>query len=109
MTACANSTLSHRATRIDQATRIQRLQNFIEPVKSQWKNEDLKRALASYGGFCEVMGLDKAQHYLVRRRIHEINDWGSIELDAEGLALQKELEDRQTVRHCKSWLSSGLY
>jgi exportin-5 len=43
------------------------------------------------------MGLDKAQQYLVRRRIHEISDWGSIELDAEGLALQKELEDRQTV------------
>ncbi len=43
------------------------------------------------------MALDKAQAYLMRRRVHEISDWGSVELDAEGLALQAELEERQNV------------
>jgi hypothetical protein len=44
------------------------------------------------------MGLDKAQKYLQQRQIHQIGDWGSAVLDAEGLALQAELEQRQTVR-----------
>jgi exportin-5 len=53
--------------------------------------------LSSYAGFCELVGLDKAQRYLAQRRIHEIADWGAAELDAEGLALQAELEQRQSV------------
>lgn len=47
------------------------------------------------------MALDKAQEYLARRRTHELADWGSADLDAEGLALQNELEHRQTVRHAR--------
>jgi exportin-5 len=88
---------SHRASRIDPDERIKRLQGFVEPVKALWKNDSLKQALSSYGGFCGLMGLDKAQDYVARRRIHEISDWGSVSLDAEGMALQKELEDRQAV------------
>lgn len=33
----------------------------------------------------------------MRRRIHENRDWGSADLDEEGLALQAELEQRQSV------------
>lgn len=87
----------HRATNIDQATRMQRLQTFVEPVKTQWRDEGLKNALGSYQGFCELIGLDKAQRYLAARRVHQLNDWGSVELDAEGSALQAELEERQQV------------
>jgi hypothetical protein len=43
------------------------------------------------------MALDKAQEYITRKRLHEFQDWGSIELDDEGKALQAELEARQTV------------
>lgn len=66
-------------------------------MKAQWKNENLKKALSSYSGFCELIRLDKAQNYLARSRI-QAADWGTVELDAEGLALQNELEERQTVR-----------
>lgn len=52
------------------------------------------------------MGLDKAQGYIIHKRMHDIQDWGSVELDDEGKALQAELEARQTVsascpRNCK--------
>lgn len=57
----------------------------------------MKQSLGSYDGFCQLLGLDKAQNYLAQRRVHEIADWGSTELDAEGLALQAELEQRQSV------------
>lgn len=87
----------HRATNIDQATRLERLQSFVEPVLSQWRDENLRNALGSYNGFCEIIGLDKAQRYLAARGVHRISDWGSVELDAEGIALQAELEERQQV------------
>lgn len=87
----------HRATNLDHATRLQRLQMFVEPVKAQWRDEGLKRALESYQGFCEMIGLDKAQRYLAHRRVDQIAEWGSVELDAEGLALQAEMEERQQV------------
>ncbi|KAH6614771.1 armadillo-type protein [Chaetomium sp. MPI-SDFR-AT-0129] len=101
----------HRATRIDPALRLSKLTAFIEPVKNQWKDESLKQALGSYSGFCELLGLDKVQEYVVRRRIHENRDWGSADLDEEGLALQAELEQRQSalpLRVTKSFLTYSV-
>ncbi|KAK0713838.1 armadillo-type protein [Lasiosphaeria miniovina] len=101
----------HRATSIDQGIRMTRLATFIDPVKNQWKVESLKQALNSYQGFCELVGLDKVQKYLADRRIHEINDWGSTDLDAEGLALQNEMEQRQSLlplRLTKSFLTYSV-
>lgn len=90
-------TIIHRCSRLDKETKVQKLQEFIEPVKAQWRNDNLKKALASYSGFCEMMALDKAQDYLARKRVHEVKDWGSMPLDEEGKALQAEMEERQTV------------
>ncbi|KAK0610469.1 armadillo-type protein [Bombardia bombarda] len=101
----------HRAAQIDPAVRLSRLAAFVEPIKNQWKDPSLKGALISYGGFCELIGLDKAQKYLANRRIHGISDWGSAELDAEGLALQSELEQRQAflpLRSTKSFLTYSV-
>lgn len=67
-------------------------------MKSLWNDDGLKQALGSYGGFCEILGLDRAQKYIAQRRIHEIGDWGAVDLDAEGRALQDDLEERQAVR-----------
>ncbi|KAI0015849.1 armadillo-type protein [Xylariomycetidae sp. FL0641] len=104
-------TIIHRSTRLDQATKLEKLHGFIEPVKSQWQNGQLKEALASYEGFTQLMALDKAQNYLSRTRLHEIQDWGSLELDAEGQALQTELEERQAIlplRPTKSFLTCSI-
>lgn len=79
-------------------TKIQKLAEFIEPVKAQWQDEGIRASLKSYAGFCQYLGLDKAQRYLTSIRAHEISDWGARELDAEGLALQSELEERLKVR-----------
>ncbi|KAF3806160.1 Protein MSN5 [Colletotrichum gloeosporioides] len=101
----------HRATNIDPSTQFERLHGFIKPVTSLWQNHELKSALSSYSGFCELMALDKAKRYLMSHRVHEVKDWGSSELDAEGLALQSELEERQKVlplRPTKSFLSFSV-
>ena len=87
----------HRATSINPELKMQRLRGFIDPITSQWQDPALKGALDSYSGFCELMALDKAKKYLLGHRAHEVADWGRCELDAEGLALQAELEEKQRV------------
>ena len=76
---------------------MQKLSEFVEPVKAQWQTESFRASVMSYTNFCEFLGLDKAQRYLIGRKVHEITDWGAAELDAEGLALQTELEERLKV------------
>ena len=57
----------------------------------------LEQSLSSFEGFCEILGLGKVGEYLKSHRVHEIQDWGTIQLDAEGLAIQSELSDRFRV------------
>ncbi|KAI1105441.1 ARM repeat-containing protein [Jackrogersella minutella] len=104
-------TIVHRSTRLDPATKTQKLRGFVDPVVTQWQNDNLKQALSSYAGFCELMALDKAHNYLARKQMQNISDWGSVELDSEGQALQAELEERQTLlplRPTKSFLTCSV-
>ncbi len=89
--------LSHRAHNVELQMKIQKLSEFIEPVKAQWQTENIRSAVASYSGFCEQLALDEAQNYLARKQADKIQDWGSYELDAEGLTLQNEMEERIKV------------
>ncbi|POR36483.1 Uncharacterized protein TPAR_03323 [Tolypocladium paradoxum] len=101
----------HRSSGIDTQTKVQKLSEFVEPVKAQWQAENVRASLGSYSNFCEFLGLDKAQRYLVSHKAHEIRDWGASELDAEGLALQSELEERLKalpLRPTKSFLAFSV-
>lgn len=96
---------------MDAQAKIQKLREFIDPVKAQWQTDTVRNSLESYVSFCELLGLDKAQNYMANRRAHEIADWGSQELDAEGLALQNELEERLKLlplRSTKSFLAFSV-
>lgn len=96
---------------MDAQAKIQKLREFIDPVKAQWQTDTVRNSLESYASFCELLGLDKAQNYMANRRAHEIADWGSQELDAEGLALQNELEERLKLlplRSTKSFLAFSV-
>jgi len=89
--------LRHRSKTVDPQIREQRLQAFLSPVKQSWLNPMLEQSLSSFEGFCEILGLGKVGEYLKSRRVHEIQDWGTVQLDAEGLAIQSELSDRFRV------------
>ncbi|KAJ2998294.1 hypothetical protein NUW58_g362 [Xylaria curta] len=104
-------TIVHRSRRLDQNTKVQKLRGFLDPIRAQWQDAQLKQSLVSYAGFCELMALDKAQEYVIRKRMHEVQDWGSVDLDEEGKALQVELEARQTslpLRLTKSFLTCSV-
>ncbi|KHO01087.1 KapL [Metarhizium album ARSEF 1941] len=87
------------------------LAEFVDPVKAQWQSEPIRASLKSHTDFCKYLGLDKAQKYLASRRAHELKDWGSCELDSEGLSLQNELEERLKtlpLRPTKSFLAFSV-
>ncbi len=68
-----------------------------------WQDPQLEQALSSFGGFCDLLGLSKIRDFLVTRRVHEIEDWQYYQLDAEGQALQKQLEESLKVCAAFSW------
>jgi exportin-5 len=88
---------SHRATKIDPDLRLQKLHAFINPVQQLWQNQEIDQAITSFNGFCDLLGLSKVRDYLVSRQVHEIDEWGHYQLDAEGQAIQRELEERLKV------------
>lgn len=77
--------------------RHQRLEAFITPIQSLWEDPALLEPISSFDGFCNLLGLDKVQNYLASKRVHEIQNWGSYQLDDEGQAIQKELDERVKV------------
>ncbi|KAH0542112.1 hypothetical protein FGG08_003492 [Glutinoglossum americanum] len=88
------TTLSHRATSIDSQLRESRLQSFVTPIRLSWQDAELTRSISTFQGFCNLLGLGKVQEYLVSRQVHKIEEWSQYQLDAEGRAIQTELNER---------------
>ena len=88
---------SHRTTKLNKELQLQRLRGFITPVQQSWDNLQLTHAASSFEGFCDLLGLSQVSPYLVSRKVHEIQEWGLYQLDSEGQAIQKELEEHVKV------------
>ncbi|KAI9816501.1 MAG: hypothetical protein M1827_001633 [Pycnora praestabilis] len=102
--------ITHRSTSIDQNTRETRLQGFLAPIKRSWQDPELTGSLSSFEGFCALLGMSKVQDYLASRRVHEIADWSSAPLDAEGQAIQTALSghfQQLPLRRTKAFLAQS--
>ncbi len=100
----------HRAKGINPDARMARLHSIIQPVVQSWQNPALTAVISSFGGFCDILGMGKVNDYLVSRQVHKIADWGTFDLDEEGLAIQTELQERVKslpLRQTKAFLSSS--
>lgn len=100
-----------RAKNIDDEQRMQRLQVYLQPVQQMWQDVQMQQALASLDGFCDLLGLTTARQYLIRRRVHETEDWSQLRLDAEGQALQADIEARGAalpLRTTRVFLSASV-
>jgi len=92
--------LSHRATNVNAQIRLQKLQVFVQPIQQLWQTPELENALSSFDNFCDLMSLSSTREYLVSRHVHGIQEWSLYQLDAEGQAVQKQLEERLKVNSC---------
>lgn len=77
--------------------RVTKLKAFVDPVQMAWQNPEMDASVSSFSAFCDLLGLTQVKNYLVSRNAHEIQDWGLYELDAEGQAVQTQLEERLKV------------
>ena len=82
----------HRASCLDLKQRTTRLEPVLENLTSRWQDRRLSEALASFDGFCDLMGLRSIQQYISTRNVGQLQDWSSYPLDTEGKALQLQTQ-----------------
>ncbi|KAF7929900.1 uncharacterized protein EAE97_009497 [Botrytis byssoidea] len=100
-------TIIHRNSKIDPEIRLQKLQGFLTPVQASWQNSEMNHAVEGFSGFCDLLGLNRVRDFLVTRRVHEIQDWSTYQLDSEAQSIQKDMEERLKalpLRTTKSFL-----
>ena len=84
--------ITHRASSVDPEPRKQRLEQFLQPLVSQWQDGELSQSLSTFDSFCQILGMEDIQQYATSRSIHRIRDWSSQPLDDEGRALQGRMQ-----------------
>ncbi|KAF7943458.1 hypothetical protein EAE96_011384 [Botrytis aclada] len=100
-------TIIHRNSKIDPEIRLQKLQGFLTPVQASWQDSEMNHAVEGFSGFCNLLGLNRVRDFLVTRRVHEIQDWSTLQLDSEAQSIQKDMEERLKalpLRTTKSFL-----
>ncbi|KAF7882970.1 hypothetical protein EAF00_011459 [Botryotinia globosa] len=100
-------TIIHRNSKIEPEIRLQKLQGFLTPVQASWQNSEMNHAVEGFSGFCDLLGLNRVRDFLVTRRVHEIQDWSTYQLDSEAQSIQKDMEERLKalpLRTTKSFL-----
>ncbi|KAF7912211.1 uncharacterized protein EAF01_001232 [Botrytis porri] len=100
-------TIIHRNSKIDPEIRLQKLQGFLTPVQASWQDSEMNHAVEGFSGFCDLLGLNRVRDFLVTRRVHEIQDWSTYQLDSEAQSIQKDMEERLKalpLRTTKSFL-----
>ncbi|KAK2803210.1 hypothetical protein FQN50_007077 [Emmonsiellopsis sp. PD_5] len=83
--------IMQRAPQVDSGLRQSRLHSFIEPIRASWGNEEFKQISSSFGGFCQMLGLDRVWPYLQAKQAQKIEDWSVIPLDDEGQNIQSDM------------------
>ena len=82
---------------MDQRLRETRLESFFSPIKQSWDNPELRNILTTFQGFTVLLGIERVQHYLINRKVQEIEDWSEVALDDEGRALQSDMNTKFLV------------
>jgi exportin-5 len=89
---------SHRTSNLEPHVRETRLRAFLEPVRQSWQNEEFRNAASSFNGFCQLLGLERVGPYMQARQAQKLENWSSVVLDDEGVAIQQEMTKKFHVR-----------
>jgi exportin-5 len=88
---------SQRAPNIDSAERNARLENYVNQTLVKWSNPQFCNSLQSFEGFCSLLGLTNFQEFFFKKNASQVEDWTSVPLDEEGLALKARIDAAQQV------------
>ncbi|KAK7529994.1 armadillo-type protein [Phyllosticta citribraziliensis] len=102
--------INHRSMSRDRTLQDARLQQMMGEVKAGWQNPHLAESLSSFESFCDMLGLGNIAVFMAAKCFHQVPDWASQQLDAEGQAKQAEILaqfQRFPLRLTKSLLSAS--
>ncbi|KAF4549714.1 Hypothetical protein D9617_20g027700 [Elsinoe fawcettii] len=87
-------TLTQRTVQLDEQSRLTQLQPLLEPIATEWSDDNLAQSVASFEGFCELVGLSKLTNYIEQAKFYESSDWGERSLDDAGAYIQKLINQK---------------
>ncbi|CAK3972011.1 related to nuclear transport receptor CRM1 MSN5 (importin beta superfamily) [Lecanosticta acicola] len=99
----------HRASGIDNDTRMSKLQEMLQPTYEAWAKPGLTGQVNSLQSFCDTVGMNNLPEFYRAEGFDRIQEWSAQELDEAGKALQweiKEKADHLPLRMTKSMLSA---
>lgn len=77
----------------------------MEPVRNAWQNPEFRNMSSSFGGFCELLGLEKVGPFMQSQQAASIEDWSSVPLDDTGKGIQEQMTKRFQVRVLKLFIN----
>lgn len=100
----------HRSTVLDDEIRNARLNELLEPTLRQWENRAFQDSLTSFESFCELLGLREIPEFLLSSKVHTIEDWSTMPLNAHGQQLRESIltrSDTLPLQATRSLLSAS--
>lgn len=99
----------HRASGIDNGTRMSKLQEMLQPTYDAWADPSLSQQVNSLPNFCDAVGMGNLADFYKAHGFDRVPDWSAQLLDQAGQARQAEIKekaDRLPLRMTKSMLSA---
>ena len=82
---------------LDESTRLTKLRAMMQESTNVWTNQEFTESAKGFESFLTILGLGPLPEYLYSHNFHKIQDWGDNFLDAEGSAIQANVNDRMEV------------
>lgn len=86
-----------KAKDLDEAARTTKLRAMMQESTTVWTNQEFTESTKGFESFLSILGLGPLPEYLYSHNFHKIQDWGDNFLDAEGTAIQANVNDRMEV------------
>lgn len=87
-------TIVQRSSVTSPEERQSRLEQMATPLLSSWQDDDLKRSTADLPSLLSRLGLQEYPTYFLSRKAEAIQDWSSVELDSDGIAMRDGIPTR---------------
>jgi exportin-5 len=79
---------------LDSAAKLAKLGDMASASTAAWQTPEFDAAVKDFGSVYELLGLSQLPEYVYTHNFHKLNNWSEHMLDAEGRALQANVNDK---------------
>ena len=87
-----------RTTKLSREDQHQRLESYVVQSMSKWKDTRFHEKAQSFAGFCELLHIKDVEQYFHERNAVQVEDWSTVSLNEEGVAMKSRIDGSQHVR-----------